>query len=258
MTEKFTKKLFKKKRTVGIWATLGAPCVAEIISNVGFDWILFDCEHGVNNPNNLTDQLNAVRSINQEIVCLVRVGSNDIVEIKRVLDIGVDGIMVPMISCRAEAEAVVRYCNYPPTGERGVTGISRASKYGLRENYLQEASNEISILVQVESMKGLQNLAAIIDTDGVDGVFIGPHDLAASMDKLGDTSAKEVEDQIKGAVKVISEKGKPAGTIALTNKEGLERFRQGFRFVAIAHDANFISVQLHLLKTNFYDDLENL
>ncbi len=163
---KYKKNFLKQKQTIGIWATLGSPCVAEIIANVGFDWILFDCEHGINGPLNLIDQLNAVKSRNREIACLVRVGSNDIVEIKRVLDVGVDGIMIPMISSRADAEAAVKYCSYPPDGLRGVSGICRASDYGLREEYLIRASNEINILAQVENLDGLKNLEEIIDTRG--------------------------------------------------------------------------------------------
>ena len=255
---KYKKKFFKQKQTIGIWATLGSPCLAEIIANVGFDWILFDCEHGANGPLNLIDQLNAVKSRNSEIACLVRVGSNDIVEIKRVLDIGVDGIMIPMISNRADAQAAVKYCNYPPDGMRGVSGICRASDYGLREEYLKQASNELSILVQVENLDGLKNLEEIIDTEGIDGVFIGPSDLAASLGKLGDSSDTTVEDEIRKALKLIIGKNKPAGIIALSNDGGIHRFSQGFDFVAVAHDAHFISKELHSLKTQFSNYLQQI
>ena len=255
---KYKKNFFKQKQTIGIWATLGAPCLAEIIANIGFDWILFDCEHGTNGPLNLVDQLNAVKSRNREIVCLVRVGSNDIVEIKRVLDLGVDGIMIPMISNRADAEAAVKYCTYPPAGMRGVSGICRASDYGLRENYLKEASNEISVLVQVENLDGLKNLEEIIDTEGIDGIFIGPSDLAASMGKLGSSSENKVEDEIRNALKLIVGKNKPAGIIALSNDGGIQRFSQGFDFVAVAHDAHFISKELHSLKTQFSNYLRQI
>ena len=255
---KYKKNFFKQKQLIGIWATLGSPCLAEIIANVGFDWILFDCEHGTNSPLNLIDQLNAVKSRNREIACLVRVGSNDIVEIKRVLDIGVDGIMIPMISNRADAEAAVKYCSYPPDGMRGVSGICRASDYGLRNDYLKQASKEICILVQVENLDGLKNLKEIIDTEGVDGVFIGPSDLAASMGKLGSSSDKTVEDEIRKALELIIRKNKPAGIITLSNQDGIERFRQGFNFVAIAHDAHFISKELHILKSKFSNHLEKI
>ena len=155
---KYKKNLFKQKQTIGIWATLGSPCLAEIIANVGFDWILFDCEHGNKWALKFDRSIKRSKIQKPEIACLVRVGSNDIVEIKRVLDIGVDGIMIPMISNRVDAQAAVKYCNYPPDGMRGVSGICRASDYGLREEYLKQASNEISILVQVENLDGLKNL----------------------------------------------------------------------------------------------------
>ena len=255
---KYKKKFFKQKQTIGIWATLGAPCLAEIIANVGFDWILFDCEHGTNGPLNLIDQLNAVKSRNREIACLVRVGSNDIVEIKRVLDVGVDGIMIPMISSRADAEAAVKYCSYPPDGLRGVSGICRASDYGLREEYLIQASNEINILAQVENLDGLKNLEEIIDTKGIDGIFIGPSDLSASMGKLGSSSDKTVEDEIKKALQLIIRKNKPAGIIALSNDGGIQRFSQGFDFVAVAHDAHFISKELNSLKSQFSEYLKKI
>ena len=255
---KYKKNFLKQKQTIGIWATLGVPCVAEIIANVGFDWILFDCEHGINGPLNLIDQLNAVKSRNREIACLVRVGSNDIVEIKRVLDIGVDGIMIPMISNRVDAEAAVKYCSYPPSGMRGVSGICRASDYGLRKEYLKQASNEISILAQVENLDGLKNLEEIIDTDGVNGIFIGPSDLAASMGKLGSSSDKTVEDEIRKALQLIIRKNKPAGIIALSNDDGIQRFSQGFDFVAVAHDAHLISKELHSIRSKFSNYLQQI
>ena len=250
------KEMLKKKGTLGIWATLGASCIAEIISSVGFDWILFDCEHGANRSNNLADQLNAVRSFDQNIACIVRAGSNDIVEIKRILDVGVDGIMIPMICSRAEAELVIKYCNYPKVGMRGVSGICRASGYGLRKDYLERASNELCILIQVENTEGINNLDDILSVDGIDGVFIGPSDLAASMGKLGKPSDEKVEKEILRALNRILKKGIPAGTIALSTDGIINRFRQRFTFVATVHDAHFFTQQLNAFKNSLSIELK--
>ena len=134
----------------------------------------------------------------------------------------------------------------------------RASDYGLREKYLKQASNEFSILVQVENLDSLKNLEEIIDTEGIDGVFIGPSDLAASMGKLGNSSDKTVEHEIGKALKLIIGKNKPAGIIALSNDGGIQRFSQGFDFVAVAHDAHFISKELHSLKSRISNYLQQI
>ena len=141
---------------------------------------------------------------------------------------------------------------------RGVSGICRASDYGLRKEYLIQASSEINILAQVENLDGLKNLEEIIDTKGIDGIFIGPSDLSASMGKLGNSSDKTVEDEIKKAVKLIIGKNKPAGIIALSNESGIQRFSQGFDFVAVAHDAHFISKELNSLKSQFSKYLKKI
>ena len=243
MPKIITRKLLSKSKSVGIWSVLAAPTVSEIIGSSNFDWILFDCEHGPNQPYNLMAQLNAVKA-NGDTLCFIRTGNNDIVEIKRILDLGVDGIMVPMISSAKEAELVVKFCTYPPQGLRGTAGICRASKYGKRKNYLKTAKEEVFIIIQVETIDGIKNLESILQVDGIDAVFIGPSDLAASMGYTGKMDSPEVTDVIDSALSKILKSEKIAGTIALDEDSALSFFNKGFQFVAVAHDAHLISSYL--------------
>ena len=244
MSKIITRRLLSKSKSVGIWSVLAAPTVSEVIGSSDFDWVLFDCEHGPNQPYNLMAQLNAVKANGINTLCFVRTGDNDIIEIKRILDLGVDGIMIPMISSAKEAELVVNFCTYPPQGLRGTAGICRASKYGKRKNYLETAKEEVFIIIQVETIDGIKNLESILRVDGIDAVFIGPSDLAASMGYTGKMDSPEVTDVIDSALSKILKSEKIAGTIALDENSALSLFNKGFQFVAVAHDAHLISTCL--------------
>ena len=219
----------------GIWLTSASPVLAELAGGVGFDWCLIDGEHGPNTVAQMLPQLQALAATGTSAV--VRVAAPEVWMIKQALDLGVQTVLVPMVETAGQAQELVRACRYPPEGTRGVGyGVSRAGGFGQFENYGPTADAQICLLVQVETKTGLENLDEIIAVDGVDGVFIGPADLSASMGYLGQTMHPEMQSTILRALKRISDSGKAAGI--LTTDEGMIRssLDAGARFIAVAMD----------------------
>jgi len=168
------------KKTAGAWVQIASPFTAEILSNAGFDWLMLDMEHGPGDIMTLVSQIHAMKG--SECVSLVRAPWNDFVIIKRILDAGAEGVLIPYVNNREETENAVRECKYPLDGIRGVAGSPRAPGFGQNiGNYLQRANQEIFIMIAVETPEALANLDEILLVDGLDGVFIGPMDLASSM-----------------------------------------------------------------------------
>src|SRR2546429_3029022 len=167
------------KRALGCWTVLGAPAVIELLALCGFDYLLLDQEHGFGEPSALLHSLQAMAAT-PHCTSVVRVPSNDANYLKRVLDAGVEGVMVPNVETAEDARAVVAACRYPPAGRRGsALGSARASDYGINApKYRQAAADELLIVCQIESPKAVDNLQAIAAVDGVDGLFLGPHDLS--------------------------------------------------------------------------------
>jgi len=223
------------KPQIGLWLSMASPYMAEVSATAGFDWLLIDGEHS---PNDLQSTLAALQAIapypSQPIVRVVE-GSQHI--IKQVLDIGAQTILVPMVDTAAQAAQVVAATRYPPRGVRGVgSAIARASRWNARTDYLAVADDETCLLVQAESATAMDNLAAICAVDGVDGVFIGPADLAASMGHRGQASHPEVLAAIEAAITTITASGKAAGI--LTGDVALARhyLALGCSFVAVGVD----------------------
>ena len=236
---------------LGIWSALNSPELADIICHIGFDWVLIDCEHGPNSPETLMAQLNAYASTSKLTNCIVRISWNDPVQIKKTLDMGIETIMIPMISSFEEAQSAVAACHFPPRGTRGVAGISRASNYGLNNKYLETAGGNLCIILQIENKKGLDDLDRILTIQEVDGIFIGPSDLAASFGYLGNSHHKNVKELISGALKKILKSKKFAGTIMLKETDAKYWIKEGFQLMAIAHDSFFISSELKQLREKF-------
>jgi len=227
------------KLQIGIWSSLCSNIGAEILSDAGFDWILLDTEHSPNEIPDLVSQLQAVQRGTAS--ALVRPAWNDLVLIKRVLDIGAQTVLVPYVQTRDEAVAAVAATRYPPHGKRGVAGGARASRYGRVSDYLKKADDEICLLVQVETRESLENnLEEIASVSGVDGVFIGPSDLSASYGLIGQPGHPAVQEAIKRAAVTIRKCGKAPG-ILTTNEEEAKRYIEwGYLFVAVGVDTGLL------------------
>lgn len=231
----FKTALAERQAQVGLWLSMADPYLAEVSATAGFDWLLIDGEHA---PNDLRGTLAALQSVAPyRAQPVVRVVAGETALIKQMLDIGAKNLLVPMVDTAEQARALVAATRYPPLGMRGVgSAVGRASRWSARDDYLDVADDEICLLVQAETVQALSNLEAICDVPGVDGVFIGPADLAASMGHRGRPGHPDVQAAIERAMRVIIERGKSAGT--LTSDPALARryLDLGCTFVAVGVD----------------------
>ena len=234
----FKKRLLAGETLIGLWSSLCSPIAAEALADAGFDWLLFDSEHSPVEVAGLYPLLQAASGGSAEAI--VRPAWNDKVLIKRVLDIGAQTILVPFVQNAAEARAAVAATRYPPEGIRGVAGSTRASRYGRAKDYFKVANREVCLLVQIETGEALEALGEIATVDGVDGVFFGPSDLAASLGQLGNPGHEDVQKALRGAVDQLKLLGKPAGILA-TSPEDARRYRDwGYQFVAAGVDLGLL------------------
>lgn len=224
---------------IGLWCSLCSPITAEIVCHSGFDWLLLDTEHS---PNEVPDVLSQLQAVQAGCASpIVRPAWNDIVLIKRFLDIGAQSLLIPFVQTAEEARRAVEATRYPPDGIRGITGSGRASRYGRVTNYLKNATQEICLLVQVETKSALDRIEEIASVDGIDGIFIGPNDLAASFGHIGNWAHPEVQSALEDAVRRLKKIGKPAG-ILTPNEEEAKRFIQwGYTFVAVGADLGLLA-----------------
>jgi len=214
------------------WVSLGHPRVAEIVALAGYDFVIVDIEHTPMGLETLDDVVRAIEL--HDVPVVVRVPWNDPVELKRVLDIGVTGVMVPMVETADEAEAAVHAMTYPPEGMRGVAG-SRATNYGLEfAEYMANADEDLVTILQIETVDGVENAGAISTVEGVDSLFVGPSDLSASLGVTGDWEDEAVLAAIDG---VLDASEAPVGSLAVTD-EGIERWvERGFEWVIAGVDS---------------------
>jgi len=248
---RFKRAILSGQQQIGLWVSLASPYSAEMVAGSGFDWLLLDGEHSPNDPPLLLAQLQAVAPY--PVSAVVRPAWNDTVLIKRYLDIGAQSLLIPYVQTASEAQAAVEAVRYPPRGVRGVAGMTRSSRYGRVADYAKRAESEICLLVQIETRAGLDNLEAIAKTDGVDGVFIGPADLAAGLGHLGEISHPEVQSAIEGAIKRIRACGKPAGILS-SEEPATRRYMQwGTTFTAVGMDAILLAREADKLAKQFKD-----
>jgi len=249
----FKAALQRSQAQVGLWLAMANPYLAEVSATAGFDWLLIDTEHA---PNDLHSTLAALQAVSPyRAQPVVRALHADTALIKQLLDIGVQNLLVPMVDTAEQAAQLVSATRYPPTGIRGVgSAVGRASRWSARTDYLQVADDEICLLVQAESVTALAQLDAICAVDGVDGVFIGPADLAASMGHRGNPGHPEVQAAIEGAMRTIIASGKAAGT--LTSDPALARryLDLGCTFVATGVDVLMYAQAARRLAANFLAD----
>jgi 4-hydroxy-2-oxoheptanedioate aldolase len=234
---------------IGLWSTLCSTVVADVISDSGYDWIVVDTEHSPNELPDVLAQLQVYRASTS--MPMVRPAWNDMVLIKRFLDIGAQTLLLPYVQNEAEARAAVAATRYPPAGVRGVTTSGRGARFGRVKTYMREAASEICVIVQVETGEALKSLDAIASVEGVDGVFIGPGDLAASLGHVGNPAHPDVQAAIKGAVETLKRVGKPAGVLTPNEEEARRYIDWGYTFVAVGSDMGLLLKNADALRARF-------
>jgi 2-keto-3-deoxy-L-rhamnonate aldolase RhmA len=226
-----------KSCQIGTLLSISAPQIAEIIAMSGFDWVFIDMEHSA---MSLESVQNAIQIMEGKILTIVRVPGNDEVWIKKILDTGCDGIIVPMVNSADEARKVVQASKYPPQGRRSV-GLARAHKYGAASNnYLENANRDLLIMIQCEHKDAVKNFDDILEVKGIDSVFIGPYDLSASMGLTGQVSHPEV----LGTIRLVKDKcrkaGMPYGIYSSTTEDMVSEIKTGCTFLLTGVDANML------------------
>ncbi|MBF4652043.1 4-hydroxy-2-oxoheptanedioate aldolase [Serratia marcescens] len=250
LTNHFKRALQEKRPQIGLWLGLCSSYSAELLAGAGFDWLLIDGEHAPNNVQTVLGQLQAVAPYPSQPV--VRPPWNDAVIIKQLLDVGAQTLLIPMIQNAEQARDAVRATRYPPHGVRGVgSALARASRWNRVPGYLQQADEQMCVLVQIETREAVKNLDAILQVDGVDGVFIGPADLSADMGFAGNPQHPEVQRTIDDAIARIRAAGKAPG-ILMANKALAQRYLEaGALFVAVGVDTTLLARVAEALADEF-------
>lgn len=226
------------KVCLGATITMNSPIVAELLSHLGFDWLWFETEHTALGVGDVLTMLQTTNGT--DISTVVRVPWNDKTMIKRVLDTGPDGIIVPLVNSRAEAEAAVRAMKYPPWGERGA-GLSRAQCYGLHlGEYMETANEEVTTILMIEHIEAVRNIDDILGVKGVDSIMVGALDLSGSMGKLGQTDDPAVEEAIQTVLAASKRAAVPCGIITVSPDQAIQRIGQGFTNIIVGIDVLFL------------------
>lgn len=234
------KKLKNNILSIGSWITIGHPSVPEILATAGFDWLTIDIEHNLIDPLMTQILISTIQSKN--IAALVRVSKNEEVVIKHALDAGADGIIIPMVNSKEDAQRAVDFVQYPPIGHRGV-GLSRAQNYGVGfEDYKKWLNENVVIIAQIEHIDGVKNIKEIITVQGIDGIIIGPYDLSGSLGYPGEYDHKEVKAAINTVEKICLQKNFPIGLHIVEPDESKIKvaIKQGYTFVAFSTDFLFM------------------
>lgn len=246
----FKASLREGRATTGLFLGLVCPLAAELCATAGFDWLLIDAEHAPNNPATVLAQLQAAAA--HGVPVIVRPVDHAAAQIKQYLGVGAQSLLVPMVETAAQAEALVQAVRYPPRGIRGVgTALERAAGWSAVKGYVRHADEEVCLVVQVESRTGADNLDAILAVEGVDGVFIGPADLAASLGYLGQPMQAEVQATIEDLLRRIAAAGKAPGVFASDPALARRYRRCGARFVAAGADTTLLRTAATALVASF-------
>jgi 4-hydroxy-2-oxoheptanedioate aldolase len=245
----FKRALKANKLQIGLWLSLSSHYATELVAGSGFDWILLDTEHSPNDLESVLQQLQAAAPYPTHPV--VRVPWNDMVTIKRYLDIGAQSLLIPYVQNAEEAKAAVAHTRYPPSGVRGVAGATRATRFGRVKDYAKRAHEEICVLVQVETQTALDSLEKIAAVEGVDGVFIGPADLHASLGYAGETNNPKVMPVIDDAIRRIRKAGKAPGILTGVEADARRWIDCGGLFVAVGADTGVLARGTEALAAKF-------
>ena len=234
----FTKRLRNNELLLGTMLTIPAPEVAEMIAKCGFDWLFMDGEHS---PLSILDWQRMLQAVAGRSAGVIRVAAKTEKEIKKVLDIGADGIIAPQVNTADEARRIVEWCRYPPQGVRGV-GLARAQGYGLDfASYVESANERVAVIIQAEHIEAVDNIEEIANVEGIDAVFIGPYDLSASMNKMGEIDHPEVVAAIDKVTRACQQNNIALGYFGVTAESVQPYIDQGYRLICAGVDGGFIT-----------------
>ncbi len=241
------------KPLAGVWVCSGSALVAEICAGAGFDWLFIDGEHSPNDLGSILAQLQAVRGY--PVVPVVRPAVNDPVIIKQFLDLGVQSLIIPMVNDAEQAAAAVAACHYPPLGVRGVgSALARSARWNRIPDYLNRAGDTITVMVQIESAQAVQNVEEILATEGLDGIFIGPSDLAASMGVIGQQNHPEVVAGVMTSIKAARAAGKYVGVNAFDQATARKYIQAGAQYVGVGADVALLARSTEALAASYSED----
>lgn len=231
-------KLYAGEASLGTFVTIGSPDIVDILKHLGLDWFIFDTEHSYMSTDTVKTMMQALGD--GKASPMVRIGQIDQYLVKRALDIGGEGLLVPLVNSPEEAEKLIKFAMYPPKGVRGA-GPGRASRYGMNfAEYLRTANEELLIAVQIETKEALANSREILGTNRVDVGFVGPTDLTLALGLWDDRSNPKVIEAMEQVVKVCNDLGKIPGTMATSVEEARKFLKLGFKFLSLASDARFL------------------
>lgn len=233
-------KVQNKKKISAAWAQAGSNITTEIMAEAGFDMIIVDLEHGPGDIQTLINQIQSMKG--EKAVPFARTSWNDFVQIKRILDAGTYGLLIPYINNKQEAEEAVRAVRYPTAGIRGVAGSVRAAHYGNNPmDYIHRANDNIFVMIAVETGEAVDNIDDLISVDGIDGIFIGPTDLSSSMGYLGDPSAGEVQAVIKKIEQAVVPSSLALATISGSFDDAQQKYDKGYDIITLMSDTSTLS-----------------
>lgn len=244
MSKNFKSRLARGETLLGTMVTLPTAATAEILAGIGFDWLFIDGEHG---PLETREVLAILQAVGEKIPCLVRVPEAAEVPIKKMLDLGAAGVIVPQVNTAEQAKRVVQFARYAPAGSRGV-GLARAHGYGMKFNeYIQSANDSTVVVVQAEHATAVENIAEIVTVPGIDAVLLGPYDLSASLGKMGQISDPVVVTAIQKVTTACQGAGIPLGYFGVTADAVRPYMEQGYRLIVAGVDTLFLSQSASIL-----------
>ena len=246
---RFRQALLARRRLIGCWCSLANPVTTEVLGLAGFDWLLLDAEHAPNDVTTLIPQLLALKDSASAPV--VRPPWNDTVVIKRLLDAGFYNFLIPFVESAEEAQRAVAATRYPPAGVRGVSVAQRHNRYGTVPGYLKAVNENIAVMVQIESARGLAAVDSIAAVDGVDGIFVGPSDLAAALNHLGNAAHPEVQQAIHHLFDRAKAHGKASGILAPVEADARRYLDWGADFIAVGSDLGLFRAATQALRDRF-------
>ena len=235
----FTRAIASGQKQIGLWISLSSNFAAEVVASSGYDWVLVDMEHSPNDLFSVLGQLQAFAAGSS--TAIVRPDWNDPVLVKRLLDLGAPGLLFPMIQTVEEAEKAVASTRYPPRGIRGVSGATRANKFGRVTDYMQRIEDETSVILQLETTAAIARAQEIAAVDGVSGIFFGPADIAADMGMVGKPTDPAVWEVIRPAAQKLISQGVPVGTLVQDPDFACQLLNEGFTFVACGTDTGLLA-----------------
>jgi 2-dehydro-3-deoxyglucarate aldolase len=234
----FRKRVQADEPLIGCWMSLASNIVSEVVGYAGFDWLLLDAEHSPNDIHTLLNQLQSLKDSASAPV--VRPAWNDPIQIKRLLDIGFYNFLIPFIESAEQAQAAVAATRYPPQGIRGVSVAQRSNRYGYEQDYFSRINDNICVIVQIESRKGVDACADIAAVDGVDCLFIGPSDLSAALGHFGQPQHPEVQEAIRFITEQAKSKGKAVGILAPIEADAQRYLSMGINVTAVGSDLGML------------------